>query len=48
MSRGLLKILKSLHVAIEQRFEINDFNSMNIAWIIIAYFFEICDIGVKK
>jgi hypothetical protein len=40
------KIIGSLHETIENHIEINDFNTMNIAWTIIAYFFEICDIGV--
>lgn len=39
-------IINKLHSEIENKIEIKDFNSMNIAWIIIAYFFEICDIGV--
>ena len=33
---------------IENNIEIIDFNSMNIAWIIIAYFFELCDVGVDE
>ena len=41
-------IIHKLHVAIEQKIDIRDFNSMNIAWIIIAYFFELCDVGVRK
>jgi hypothetical protein len=42
------KLIAKLHQEIENHIEINDFNSMNIAWIIIAYFFELCDIGVDK
>jgi hypothetical protein len=42
------KLVNKLHQEIEINIEINDFNSMNIAWIIIAYFFEICDIGVDE
>lgn len=42
------KIIGKLHETIEGYIEINDFNTMNIAWIIIAYFFEICDIGVHQ
>lgn len=41
-------IISSLHETIERHIEIKDFNPMNIAWIIIAYFFEICDIGVHQ
>ncbi|BCG63636.1 MAG: hypothetical protein methR_P1364 [Methyloprofundus sp.] len=42
------KIIGNLHEAIENNTEINDFNTMNIAWVIISYFFEICDIGVHQ
>jgi len=42
------KIIGNLHETIEDNTEINDFNTMNIAWIIVAYFFEICDIGVHQ
>jgi len=42
------KLIKKLHHQIENNIEVNDFNSMNIAWIIIAYFFELCDVGVDK
>jgi hypothetical protein len=40
------KVIHKLHNEIENYIDVKDFNSMNIAWIIIAYFFEICDIGV--
>ncbi len=40
------KVIHKLHNEIENNIDVLDFNSMNIAWIIIAYFFEICDIGV--
>lgn len=42
------KLINKLHQAIENMTEIKDFNTMNIAWIIIAYFFEICDVGVDE
>jgi len=42
------KLINKLHQEIENSIEINDFNSMNIAWIIIAYFFELCDVGVDE
>ncbi len=42
------KVIHKLHAAIEDEIDIKDFNSMNIAWIIIAYFFELCDVGVRK
>jgi len=41
-------LISKLHAEIENENEINDFNSMNIAWIIIAYFFELCDVGVDE
>lgn len=39
-------LIKKLHEKIENSIEIQDFNTMNIAWIIVSYFFEICDVGV--
>jgi len=42
------KLISKLHREIENNIEIIDFNSMNIAWIIIAYFFELCDVGVDE
>ena len=42
------KLVSQLHREIENNIEIIDFNSMNIAWIIIAYFFELCDVGVDE
>jgi hypothetical protein len=42
------KLIVKLHQGIENHIEINDWNSMGIAWIIIAYFFELCDIGVDE
>lgn len=41
-------LISKLHKEIENSIEIIDFNSMNIAWIIIAYFFELCDVGVDE
>ena len=41
-------LIDALHQKIENTLEINDFNTMHISWIIIAYFFELCDIGVDK
>ena len=41
-------LIQKLHKKIEENIEIQDFNSMNIAWIIISYFFEICDVGVDE
>ena len=43
-----IKLVSQLHREIENNIEIIDFNSMNIAWIIIAYFFELCDVGVDE
>ena len=42
------KIINDLHQDLENKINIKDFNSMSISWIIIAFFFEICDIGIKK
>jgi len=42
------KIISNLHNELENKIEINDFNSTKISWIIISFFFEICDIGLKK
>lgn len=42
------KIISNLHSKLENKIEIKDFNSMSISWIIISFFFEICDIGIKK
>ena len=41
-------LISTLHKEIENSIEIVDFNSMNIAWVIIAYFFELCDVGVDE
>jgi len=42
------KLINQLHQEIENSIEIDDWNSMGIAWIIIAYFFELCDVGVDE
>ncbi|PTA48952.1 hypothetical protein C9I43_18045 [Shewanella morhuae] len=42
------KILFLLKEAIELAIIKVDFNSQSVSWIIIAYFFEICDVGVKQ
>jgi SMEK domain-containing protein len=42
------RLINKLHQAIINEIEINDFNSMDISWIIISYFFELCDVGVDK
>lgn len=42
------KIINNLHQNLEDKINIKDFNSMSISWIIISFFFEICDIGAKK
>lgn len=42
------KIIFDLHQKLENKIDIRDYNSMQISWIIIAFFFEICDIGIKK
>lgn len=42
------KIISNLHSRLESKIDIKDFNSMSISWIIISFFFEICDIGLKN
>jgi len=42
------KIIHDLYTKLEAYIEIQDFNSTSISWIIIAFFFEICDVGAKK
>ena len=41
-------LINKLHQKIESSIEVQDFNTMNIAWIIVSYFFEICDVGVDE
>jgi hypothetical protein len=47
-SLDLNKIFVELYNEITSYFDVKDFNEANIAWIIISYFFEICDIGAKN
>jgi hypothetical protein len=42
------EIFSELYDEITSYFDVKDFNEANIAWIIISYFFEICDIGAKN
>lgn len=42
------KVLFALKDVIESSIVKVDFNSQSVSWIIIAYFFELCDVGVKK
>ncbi|WP_265723915.1 hypothetical protein, partial [Providencia rustigianii] len=41
------KILGKLAERIAAAALVDDFNTMNIPWIIIAYYFEICEVGRK-
>lgn len=41
-------IINNLYEQIKSNIEIDDFNSTDISWIIISFFFEICDVGVKE
>ncbi|BCE03557.1 SMEK domain-containing protein [Marinicellulosiphila megalodicopiae] len=41
------KIIIRLNNALESLMDVKDFNSMIISWILISYFFEICEVGVK-
>lgn len=42
------KILNNLYIELENKIDIKDFNSISISWIIISFFFEICDVGIKQ
>lgn len=42
------KVINSLHHQLESKMVISDFNSMAVSWILIAHFFEVCDVGMKK
>ncbi|MBB1434668.1 SMEK domain-containing protein [Pseudoalteromonas sp. SG43-6] len=42
------KVINSLHHQLESKMIISDFNSMAVSWILIAHFFEVCDVGMKK
>jgi hypothetical protein len=42
------KIIHNLQNKISSQITVKDFNSMDISWIIVAYFFEICDVGQKQ
>lgn len=42
------KLIHSLHQKILNMLLLQDFNSMKISWILISYFFEICDLGIKE
>ncbi len=42
------KAINNLCDMVEAQIEIQDFNSMSISWIVISYFFELCDVGVHK
>jgi hypothetical protein len=41
------KSINSLHQKLESLITVKDFNSMDVAWILVAYFFEICHVGVR-
>ncbi|MCK9373768.1 MAG: SMEK domain-containing protein [Sulfuricurvum sp.] len=42
------KIIHNLHMELKKHIIIDDFNATEISWIIIAFFFEICDVGIKE
>jgi hypothetical protein len=42
------KVINALHHKLESLMMIKDFNSMAVSWILVAYFFEICDVGIKE
>lgn len=41
------KILNNLYTELENKIDIKDFNSTSISWVIISFFFEICDVGIR-
>lgn len=42
------KVIHALVEELERELILTDFNSMEISWILVSYFFEICDVGVKN
>ena len=42
------KLIFLLQEKIDSLIKVRDFNSMAISWILVAYFFEICEVGVKE
>jgi len=42
------RILVDLFELLESKVLIRDFNSTSVSWIIISYFFEYCEAGVKN
>ena len=42
------ELISKLHDKVQAEIGFVDFNSMNISWIIIGFFFEICDVGIHK
>jgi 23S rRNA U2552 (ribose-2'-O)-methylase RlmE/FtsJ len=42
------KVIHNLSENLQGLVTIKDFNSMDISWILVSYFFEICDVGIKK
>lgn len=44
---NLTPVLKNTYKFIKDKIILKDYNSVSIPWIIIAYFFELCEIGRK-
>lgn len=42
------KVLNKLNLKIQSEIGLEDYNSPNVSWAIIGFFFEICDVGVQK
>lgn len=42
------EVIANLYDRIKKEVIVEDFNAMNGIWILIAYYFEICDIGAKE
>ena len=41
------KLINALYQKIECVITVKDFNSMDVSWILVSYFFEICHVGVR-
>jgi hypothetical protein len=42
------KLIFKLAESIALSLHVKDFNAMQIGWVIVAHYFELCDVGVKK
>lgn len=42
------KLISQLQGKLDSLIIVKDYNSMVISWILVSYFFEICDVGIKQ